>query len=160
MDFVRAKGRDNSAQAVWWPTTQRAPRELKWNACKGLPSSDARMFFVYGSFANCKLRGRRARLASDAVHHRRAIAQRPDARIILDRECSLHDHGAALVPFNRKIAQQRVGAVPAVQTSVSAGISPSLSTTRPGWKFVRRALSRKITPRAAIFPAHSARAIR
>src|SRR5580658_917309 len=104
MDLVRAKGTDNSAQAVWWPTTQRAPRELKWNACKGAPSRDARMFFASTEASNCKLRGWRARLSSDAVHHRRAIAQCPDARMILDRERGLHDHGAALVPFNGKNA--------------------------------------------------------
>src|SRR6516164_2282462 len=43
-----------------------------------------------------------------------------------------------------------LGLVPAVHTSVSAGISPSFSTTTPGRASLKRAFSLNTTPRAAM----------
>ena len=60
------------------------------------------------SFAERKLRGRRAGLASDTIGDCSAIAQGPHARMILHRKCGLDDHGAALISFDRERAEKRI----------------------------------------------------
>jgi len=60
------------------------------------------------SFAERKLRGRRAGLAGHTIHHCRAIAQSPDAGMILDRESGLDNHGPTLVSFNRERPEERI----------------------------------------------------